>query len=181
MPQTLVCPHCTQPLGVEERFLGTEVACPHCGQAFIASPPPASPEMRMFGCPSCGQAFQVAWPAQTARVACPSCQMTVRLSDEPQEAAAMERLPRIITHPPAAEADTEKLLGEAIELPTEDGGTVTVHESVKTIRKGSRTVVLRKLSPEEKQRRRTIQNIVFFVVGALLLALTVAVLRQIAA
>ena len=38
MPYRLVCPHCDQLLGVEERFLGTELMCPHCQQVFRAPP-----------------------------------------------------------------------------------------------------------------------------------------------
>ena len=66
---------------------------------------------------------------------------------------------------------------QTIELPTEDGQIVLIREPVKTVRQGARTVTLRKPTPEEKQRRRAISSVVFFVAGVLLLGGTVMLLR----
>jgi len=179
MSHRLVCPHCAQPLGVEERFLGSELACPHCQRTFLA-PEAKVRELRSFVCPACGHGFQVPWPSTTPRIECPTCRQAVRLSTDqdnnweraPLPSIVVERLPRI---------EPAELAGEAIDIPTEDGGTVTIREPVKTVRRGAQRIVLRRLSPAEKRRRRAIKNVVFCLVGALLLAAAMMVLRRFAA
>ncbi len=178
MPHHLVCPHCAKPLGVEERFLRSELACPHCQQTFLA-PEPWVPELRSFACPACGHGFQVAWPSTTLQIECPTCQQAVRLSTGQDENWGREPPPRIVTKS-LPEIEPAELAGEAIDIPTEDGGTVTIREPVKTVRRGAQRVVLRRLSPEEKRRRRAIKNVVFCIVGALLLVVAMMVLQRFA-
>jgi hypothetical protein len=62
---------------------------------------------------------------------------------------------------------------QAILIPTEHG-LVGVHEPVKTIVRGDEEIELRRLTPEEKARRRLIRNAIF--IGFCLLTLIVVML-----
>ena len=64
-----------------------------------------------------------------------------------------------------------------VVIPTEGGGHVALHEPVKTTGKGLNEIELRRLSPEEKQRRRLIRNIVLAVVGIGILVLTAYLMK----
>jgi hypothetical protein len=63
-----------------------------------------------------------------------------------------------------------------VAIPTEDGGFVTVRDSVKTVEFQGEEVEVRRLTPEEKQRRRFIKNIIMAILGTLFLAVVTIVL-----
>lgn len=65
-----------------------------------------------------------------------------------------------------------------LAIPTEDGGVVEVEERGKTVAFGGEEVEVRRLSPEEKQRRRFIKNIVMAILGVLLLTIVTMVLMM---
>ena len=60
----------------------------------------------------------------------------------------------------------------AIAVPTPEGGFVTVRETPKTIGHGDDAIEVRRLSPEEKARRRLRNNL---IVGGFCLAVIVIV------
>jgi len=68
---------------------------------------------------------------------------------------------------------------EPVILRTADGGYVAVDDSVKTVRVKGEEVELRRLTPEEKARRRFRRNVVMWAIGALLLILTTAILLNV--
>ena len=58
---------------------------------------------------------------------------------------------------------------ETVLLPIEDGRYVAVREPVKTVRTGDGEVELRKLSPEEKSRRRSRRTVIMWVICTVVL------------
>ena len=73
------------------------------------------------------------------------------------------------------EKQRKKEDAEPIVIPTE-GGYVPLHEPVKTVGTGTRARELHRLSPEEKQKKRLVKNIIMAVVGVLVLLISLAVL-----
>jgi hypothetical protein len=63
-----------------------------------------------------------------------------------------------------------------VVLPSSDGGFVAVRESVKTVEFGGEEVELRKLTPEEKARKRLFRTIFMAVFGLVFLTLIAVVL-----
>jgi hypothetical protein len=63
-----------------------------------------------------------------------------------------------------------------VVLPSPDGGFVTVKESVKTVEYGREEVELRKLTPEQKARRRLIRTLILVTFGLLFLSAVAIVL-----
>ncbi len=63
-----------------------------------------------------------------------------------------------------------------VAIPTEDGSVVAVKDKVKTVEFHGEEVELRRLTPEEKQRRRLIKNIIMAFLGILFLAIVTIVL-----
>lgn len=61
-------------------------------------------------------------------------------------------------------------------LPTEDGGFQAVRESTKTVVFEGEEVELRRLSPDEKRRKRFVRNIFMAVFGVLFLVAVAIVL-----
>lgn len=74
------------------------------------------------------------------------------------EQVAIPDAPRMMLPPP------ENLAPGAVAVPTEDGGYVTVRETPKTIGKGDDEIELRRLTPEEKAKRRFRRNVIMFTV-----------------
>ena len=63
-----------------------------------------------------------------------------------------------------------------VTLPSDDGGYVTVQEKSKTVEFGGEEVEVRRLTPEEKQRKRFIKNIIMAILGILFLSIVTLVL-----
>lgn len=68
--------------------------------------------------------------------------------------------------------------GDAVLIPTEEGSYVALHEPVKTVGSGVTERELRVLSPEEKQQRRLIRNIVMYTFALLILIATFILLTR---
>ncbi len=157
------------------------VACPHCGQASTSgdqqttAPPRAGLTPGRYVCPRCKSLFQLPAGQVSGQVACPSCAAVVTVSPPTLQASAPPPSPaaavQIQTEPPQVSV-------REIEIPTEDGAVVTVRDPVKTVRKGSRVILLRQLSPAEKHRRRTRRNVVLWVVGAAILVIAATILSR---
>lgn len=63
-----------------------------------------------------------------------------------------------------------------VVLPSADGGFVAVRESVKTVEFGGEEVELRKLTPEEKARRRAFRTLFMAAFGLIFLTAIAVVL-----
>jgi hypothetical protein len=65
-------------------------------------------------------------------------------------------------------------------LPTPDGDYVTVEnkQGVKTISSKGEEIEIRKLSPEERARRRRVKNAVMFTIAILLLAVVIFIMTR---
>ena len=63
-----------------------------------------------------------------------------------------------------------------VAIPSEDGGYVTVREKTKTVEFHGEEVEVRRLTPEEKQRKRLIKNIIMACLGILFLSVVTLVL-----
>lgn len=64
----------------------------------------------------------------------------------------------------------------SILVPTDDGNYIALREPIKTVSKGNREVELRRLSPEEKARRRFKRNLLVAAFGMVFLILTMWVM-----
>lgn len=60
-------------------------------------------------------------------------------------------------------------------IPTEDGGQVTLREPVKVVGHGTKAVELRRLSADEKAKRKTKRNILMLVICAAMMGLALAI------
>lgn len=60
-------------------------------------------------------------------------------------------------------------------IPTEDGGQVTLREPVKVVGHGAKAVELRRLSADEKAKRKTKRNILMLVICAAMMGLVLAI------
>ena len=60
-------------------------------------------------------------------------------------------------------------------IPTEDGGEVTLREPVKVVGHGTKAVELRRLSADEKAKRKTKRNILMLVICAAMMGLALAI------
>lgn len=69
-----------------------------------------------------------------------------------------------------------KTAADTVAIPTDDGGYVTVRDSVKTVQFQGEEVEVRRLTPEEKQRKRLIRNIITAIIGILFLTIVAIVL-----
>jgi len=58
---------------------------------------------------------------------------------------------------------------DEIVIPTEDGGYAKLHEPVKTVAIGDAEMELRRLSPEEKAKRRNRKSLIMLTVGMIFL------------
>jgi hypothetical protein len=78
-----------------------------------------------------------------------------------------------------ATPSTPTLSTERIGVPTEDGGFVKLHEPVKKVEFAGEEIELRRLTPEERARKRLFKNIIMLVVGLIALVGTAAILMLI--
>jgi hypothetical protein len=82
----------------------------------------------------------------------------------------------IPTAPRKSPAAATNLPAGAIAVPTPDGGFVTVRETPKTIGHGDEAIEVRRLSPDEKARRRLRNNLVMGSFCLLVIVVVVVVL-----
>lgn len=182
----LSCPVCTGPFQVTAEMSGQQVTCPHCQQVVAVpeldgfptgySPPPepmlpptaaAAVDVNAFYPPGYQAPATRTEPEHpreesllppsagggTVRTASPSDLLPPGAADT--TAAVSERKPLPAAIP-------ERSAKDPVLIPT-DKGYVGVHEPVKTIRRHGEEVELRKLTPEEKARRRVVRNTILFL------------------
>lgn len=93
---------------------------------------------------------------------------------------ATPSLPGFPVFDPAKKEPTKATRSEPVAmLPTEDGGTVALHDPVKTVGRPGQEIELRQLSPEEKAKRRLTRNIIMVTASLLLLLIVMVVLMQV--
>ena len=82
--------------------------------------------------------------------------------------------------PPPAPKPMPAAAPGRLVLPTPDGDYVTVEnkEGVKTISSKGEEIEIRKLSPEERARRRRVKNAVMFTIAILLLAVVIFIMTR---
>lgn len=72
----------------------------------------------------------------------------------------------------------DRLADGSVVIPTDDGKYVALREPVKTVGKGSQERELRVLTPEEKQKRRFVRNVIVYTIGLVILIVTFALLAR---
>jgi len=81
------------------------------------------------------------------------------------------------TAPQPVEPSAAQAGQDAVVIPTEDGSYVAVRDKgVKTVKFGGEEVEVRRLTPEEKKRRRLIMNLIMAALGILFLTFVTVVL-----
>jgi hypothetical protein len=204
--QQLGCPVCGGLFQVTRSLAGRQVSCPHCFTAVLVPEIPAPPAMSTSGgwggptpevetaprhVADARQAAEQSRPVELDELLPPSAPRkphgeTKREKnvEEPLPLAA-EKSP--ITRP-AAEAEKttarpapsqqrpEASAAQPVLIPTDDGSYISLREPVKTVAIRGREIELRRLSPEEKERRRFRRNLVVAGVGLLALIITMLVM-----
>lgn len=162
---------------------------------------PVTVELMSLACPSCGGMFQVPPGAAGMQLPCPTCRQLVTI---PEAASAQPAAPPLIPPeqnppeqnlpeasepiesllPPGA-ADASVVPGAHVPLPVAprpvpitptptEGNVLAIKDRPKVVGEGDDAVEVRRLSPEEKARRRAVRNVILFIVGvAILLAYVV--------
>ena len=153
---------------------GDSTAAAPSGSASIDSllPPGATNEFAAPGAAMLqleSQALAAGRPKELADTLLPPTAGEVVMSTT-LEQVALPTAPRMMLPPP------ENLAPGAVAVPTEDGGYVTVRETPKTIGKGDDEIELRRLTPEEKAKRRMRRNIIMFCICMALLGIITAVM-----
>ena len=104
----------------------------------VATAVPTTPS-EMLGCPHCGGAFQVTAAMAGQQMACPHCRGIVTIPNAPTSTTGA---------PDSATPESDAML--AFRIP----------DSTKKIQVGGRVVEVRRLTPEEKAKRRLIKRVV---------------------
>lgn len=199
----VACPGCRGELAVTTDMAGGEACCPTCAAPFtvpeprIADPvvPRAVPPAETRAAPS----YETPAPAPTAsNAAAAATPEPVPAADAPSGDAAPGLVAFEPLEPgaatataaaaPAAEPASSppgpaELIPDAASTttaaPEAPRGELEFREPVRSITVGDATIELRRLSPEEKQARRTRRNLLILVVGAaILFALVLALGRR---
>ncbi len=167
--------------------------------------PPMPVMLMAVSCPGCGGAFQVPPGTAGMQLPCPTCQRLVTIP-EPSAAAGSEApetsAPPAVDAAAAAVEDVSALLppgasaapgapGEQVALPqaprpilvppsqSPEGNGLALRDRPKILGEGADEIEVKRLSPAEKARRRTIRNVVLFVLGlAGLLAIGIYMARR---
>lgn len=170
---SLACPTCGGMFQVPPSAAGMQLPCPACGQlvtipdasALAAASPPPAPVR----------------PTSELEAMSPAADVASLLPPGAAEtgAAAAGQMPpsgpswdvKTLLPPGAADAGTP---GEQVALPPAPrpilapiagDPTVAVKEKPKVIGRGQNEVEVRRLSPEEKARRKLIRNVILFILG----------------
>ena len=168
------CPRCCSPFAVEEHALGRPVACPHC-QAKIQIPSPGAIQSAADAEPieraddslieknrglsaDVGEVF-----GNKAGTPPPIGPVASREGDTTRDALLPDPMAPLVSDSPSLPLPLTR--AEA-ELPTAE---ILVEDRPKTIVYKGKLIELRRLSPEEKQRRRVRRRIILLVTGALVL------------
>ena len=153
-------------------------------------------ELMSLSCPSCGGMFQVPPSAAGMQLPCPTCRQMVTIPDaapasmsatpsfSPRQATPEESEPLESLLPPGA-ADPSVVPQSESPLPAAprpvlvtagpvDANPLAVRNQPKFVGQGMDQVEIRRLTAEEKARRRAVRNVILFVISvAILLAFVV--------
>jgi ribosomal protein S27E len=187
------CPLCTGTMQIPSAE--ALAAAPPTPPPAYSQPPPVPPPMppmprgmprvpvdlMSVACPSCGGTFQV--PPSTAgmQLPCPACRQLVSIPEMTGPSLPADASEPVESLLPPGAANAATLPGEQMPLPAAprpafvapatEGDRLVVQERPKVMGEGHEAVELRRLSPEEKARRRAVRNAILFLLGlAVLLA-----------
>jgi hypothetical protein len=154
--------------------------------------PPVPLELMSLSCPACANAFHVPPSAAGLELPCPSCQHLVTIPAPSTDAVAAP-VPDVETGPEtASEPHVEKLLPPqlpqtamtapatgGIPFSAPQGEVAALLDRPKLVGEGASEFEVRRLSPQEKARRRAVRNVILFVLGlAGLVAIGIAMMRR---
>lgn len=185
------CPICRGIFGVEVSASSVEVVCPHCSNVVgvpamssSAGPPPGSlPPPPPPLPPPPGASL----PATTFPSDPPAEQSVVDASNKKADATKGERIAERLLPPGATgpmtyqqplptapmEEPSLQIADSDILIPTEEGNRVALHEPVKRVTHHGEVIELRRLTPEEKLRRRRNRTFCMILVAATILLATI--------
>lgn len=170
----VACPNCHEELAVTTDMAEGEARCPVCSAPFtVPEPRTAEPAVPRAVAPS---------PLPVEPAAAPSAPPFGAGEPAPTPTVAAEPLePVAAAHAPAVALSEDAAPSSAVPAdPAPEGAAATItpeaprgelefREPVASITVGDTTLELRRLSPEEKQARRTRRNLLMLVVGAAIL------------
>jgi len=149
------CTGCLQPLAVRGDLAGRAVRCPECRATFLVP----EPRLAVPAAASTGPSHILQPPPDPG-------------GSEPIHAPLAAPTP-----PPLADAGSADLDDDPPSAAV-PGLELAMEEPVKTLETATGTIVLRRLTPEEKARRRARRNIIMLVAGASILLLIVLLLGR---
>ena len=159
----VACPTCFGAVAVGEELFGGPADCPLCGGGFHVPRPtvsasPQRPSGQTPVAPAARRSADAATGRRTTWDAPPT---------EAQATAAATSA--AVSATPAAQDSSDEPAPEPAEPSDAVGGGYRFREPVLTVGSGDDVVALRRLSPEEKSRRRTRRTLVIMLVGVSIL------------
>lgn len=203
--EIFACPHCAGQFGINASMYGEELACPHCSkQVAVERAPQQTIVPPVITEPKSTQPVvdteQTAGAQQTAEVKTESTvkdkqpQPTTEkpTTEKPEQAATTSEAP-VPPEPVFEPQSVDHLLpprfdvpdpvrfphrsgSSAVILPDGKGGYQSVDPNIVTITHKGEVYHLKRLTPEERQRRRLIHSSIAIVVAVLLIFLTLQTL-----
>ncbi len=188
------CPHCSGQFGVDESMYGQKLACPHCDELVAIGEVPeeeeVAPPIIQTGAESSESVDVV--DAPEFKPANEEDSATEQTEDnEPAEAETEEQLPlpepvfepQPVDHllPPRFDVPDPKrfptrLGSDEVILPDGDGGYRSVDANIVTITHKGQLYQLKRMTPQQRRRRKAIHNTVMIGVAMLLIYLTLRTL-----
>ena len=171
------CPGCRQPFAVEEIALGLPVACPHCKQK-IQIPAGNSTHTMRRAAPPAGEAFSPPivdpeLPTDAPEVGestigiSPPSVSTDRVDYDVNRKGAKGPPPDPMAPVAIQSTDSSFVIPE--QHPEIASAKVLVEDRPRKIVYKGKVIELRRLSPEEKHRRRVRRRVIMIFIGALVL------------
>ncbi len=154
-PSIFYCPLCSGQFGVEESMLGQKVACPHCAELVEIEPDfEEVPELETVDESSTIETVQRKEAEQEEPVA-----------EEPLPPPEPVFEPQSVDHllpPRCGVPDPQRfptrLGSDTVILPDGDGGYQSVEANIVTITHNGQEYELKRLTPEQRRRRKAIHN-----------------------
>lgn len=164
------CPHCRGMFQVDSGMAGQQVACPHCRGLLVVPAaggyPGPAPVPPLLQSPSQVQ------PVQPTPVQPTPVQPTASASRSSGESGRPGPLPMSPKAPARVSAPAASSMAPASVA----DGPIRLREPVKTVARGDDEVELRRLTPEERARRKMIKNVVLWGLGFVIIAITLVAL-----